>query len=100
MIIKVKVSGSVWQMFDGVRRLTQTVHDSHDVTGSTKVFPDVGMRIDVFDFVNNRPCTEDEARGGVVELWLFGKDDNDTKQILAFKPVFIMNDEGRTVERI
>ena len=52
-----------------------------------------------YDFINNRPCSEDEAQGGVIELWLYGREKDDIRQILCFRPAYLINDEGKTIER-
>jgi hypothetical protein len=103
MIVKAKVTDNIWEFHDGVRRLNKQIHYQDgpsvppapgEVTG-----PKIGCRSDVLDFTD-RPCTEDEHKGGIVELWLYGKEPGDIRQILAYRPVYILNDSGETVERI
>uniref|UniRef100_A0A6M3M324 Uncharacterized protein n=1 Tax=viral metagenome TaxID=1070528 RepID=A0A6M3M324_9ZZZZ len=101
MIVKVKVTEDIWEFFDGVRRFGKQIHYPDQEVGAAKDFskPDIGVRSDFFDFVD-RPCTEDERKGGLVELWLYGKDLHDIRQILAYRPVYLLNDSGETIERI
>jgi hypothetical protein len=102
MIIKVKVTESIWEFHDGVRRVNKQIHYPDGVAvppAAGTVAPKLGVRSDVLDFTD-RACTDDEHKGGIVELWLYGKEPNDIRQILAYRPVYLLNDNGETIERI
>jgi len=104
MIAKVKVTENIWEFFDGIRECRKEIHN-----------PDIGLegqhgkrlqesgkltcREDVYEFTN-RPCSPEEAGGGVVELWLYGKEKSDIRQVLCYRPAYILSDEGKTVERL
>lgn len=106
MIVKCKSLSNpeVWNFFDGVTHVTKEWHpligQSNDIEKDVKnEFGSFTVRNDVYDFINNRPCSEDEAQGGVIELWLYGREKDDIRQILCFRPAYLINDEGKTIER-
>ena len=97
MIAKVKVTENIWEYFDNAQRVNVQIH--YPAPGSAAVFPAIGCREDVCNFTD-RPCSEDEHRNGIVELWLYGKENDDTRQIMAYRPAYLLNENGKTVERI
>jgi len=104
MILKVKVTENIWQYFDGVRECRKEIHypETGELSGQHgKMLQEIGKiccRDDVFEFTH-RSCSPDEADGGVVELWLYGKEKTDIRQVLCYRPAYLLSDEGKTVER-
>ena len=97
MIAKVKVAVNIWEYFDNAQRVNVQIH--YSTPGLTAAPFAIGCREDVYNFTD-RPCSEDELKNGIVELWLYGKTNDDTRQIMAYRPVYLLNDDGKTVERI
>ena len=92
MIVKVK-NCSTWILFDGAGEVSY--HKLHrDGAGEAAI----GVRADVVDLTNN-PVDEDTAKAGITEIWMY-KDHQVIRQILAYSPIYILNDEGKTIERI
>lgn len=93
MIVKVKTDCG-WTLFDGADRLDYRHYQRKE---------HLGVRQDVFDYTNNKPgdntiITSDDDY--CIELWVYSKKDNDPIQILARSPVYILNNNGRTIETI
>jgi len=99
MILKARYSGNpdVWYFFDGVQELSKQIHfvDSNLLT---KTIDNIICRSDVYDFTKNS-FSEDDIKNGFIELWIYGKTDSDTKQILCYRPVYLLNDDGKTIEK-
>jgi len=103
MIVKVKVTEDIWEFFDGAREIRKEIHYPEiELKGQHgKALQEIGKivcREDVFDFTN-RPCSSDEADGGVIELWLYGKEKSDIRQVFCYRPAYVLSDEGKTIER-
>lgn len=104
MILKVRSSGipEVWYFFDGVKEISKEVHYNIDsaVLYLEEKIKDIVCRSDVYDFTTNKfPEDNSVPPQGFLEIWLYGKTNEDTKQILCFSPVYLLNDDGRTIER-
>ena len=102
MILKVRSSGNpdVWYFFDGVREIAKESHYHIDseILSQVKTINNVVCRADVYNFTTNSFSKEDTS-DGFLELWLFGKTNEDTKQVLCYRPAYLLNDEGKTIER-
>jgi hypothetical protein len=100
MIAKVKVTENIWELLDGVREVRHQIHFPSRNMEAASDTAALGIRHDAYDYTN-RPCADEEHEGGIVELWLYGENRlNDIRQVLAYRPVYILNDEGKTIERI
>lgn len=89
MIVKINAKGT-WILIDGVAKIEHREIREND--------PAIGVRADVLDYTS-KPCSEDEAKAGTVEMWMT-RENGELVQALAFKPVFLLNNEGRTIEKI
>mgnify|MGYP000936763361 CR=1 FL=1 len=102
MILKVRSCGSpeVWNFFDGVKEISKEVHHNIDsnVLSPEKTIRNIVCRADVYDYTTNKFPDEDMGNG-FLEIWINGKTVEDTKQILCFRPAYLLNDDGRTIER-
>jgi hypothetical protein len=102
MILKVRSCGNpeVWNFFDGVKEIAKENHHNVDseILSQEKTIGSMVVRADVYDFTVNT-FSKEEIRDGFLELWLFGKTNEDTKQILCYGPAYLLNDDGKTIER-
>ena len=99
MILKVRSCGNpeVWHYFGGITQVSKEMHYDDEIQ---KVTNGMVSREDVYDFTaNGLKFSSEDTRDGFLELWLYGKTDEDTKQVLCFKPVYLLNDDGKTVDR-
>lgn len=87
MILKVINKDSV-EMFDGFDRV-----------GARDLNPDqpIGVSSNCVDFTD-RPMTEEEAGFTKTEIWLM-KGDTTIRQIIAFKPVYLLGNDGKTIDK-
>ena len=103
MILKVRSCGSpeVWNFFDGVKEISKEVHHNIDseVLSPEKTIGNIVCRADCYDFTINDFSNEANIENGFLEIWINGKTVEDTKQILCFRPAYLLNDDGRTIER-
>lgn len=101
MILKCKNAGGNDALFDGF----DEIHYEY-----TKKDAVIGVRCDCLDFLKMEEVIsaanfpeqnkrEMNVSKDFVQVWLH-KDGVVLKQILAHSPIYIMNDEGKTVERI
>ncbi len=101
MILKVRSCGipEVWYFFDGVREIAKIHYNiDSEISSQVKTINNVVCRADVYNFTTNSFSKEDTS-DGFLELWLYGKNDEDTKQVLCYRPAYLLNDEGKTIER-
>jgi len=96
MIVKVRTSptGS-WKLYDGVKELCYSYFSSNTV---------IGVQDNVDDFTNPGKGLYSEAAVEKkeiqqIELWL-NRGETINKQVLALSPVYVLNDEGKTIERL
>jgi|LSQX01.1.fsa_nt_gb hypothetical protein len=97
MILKVRTNydPEVWCFFEGFNQVSKQIHYVNDKDV-------VAVRIDVYDYthqeenINSKNQSIDE---GFLEIWIYGKTPEDTKQILCYRPAYLLNDEGKTIER-
>lgn len=101
MILKCKNAGDSDQLFDGFDQITYTYRKKDEV---------IGVRHDCLDFLKMNEIVyeanfpeagkrEMKISKNFVEIWLY-KNCNVVKQILAHSPVYVMNDDGKTIEKI
>ena len=101
MILKVRSCGypEVWHYFGGVTQVSKEMHYENE-TETRKAPNDVVVREDVYDFTaNGLKFSTEDTRDGFLELWLYGKTDEDTKQVLCYKPAYLLNEDGKTVDK-
>ena len=99
MILKVRSCGNpeVWHYFGGITQVSKEMHYDDEIRKATN---DMVVREDIYDFTADMlKFSPEDKRDGFLELWLYGKTDEDTKQVLCFKPVYLLNDDGKTVDR-
>lgn len=98
MIIKIKEheNPESWTFFGNVNRVTKLIH--HNIDSDVLKNNSIVVRSDVYDFTNN-PSSENDSKNGFLELWLYGKEKDDIKQVLCFRPAYLINDEGKTIEK-
>lgn len=99
MILKVRSNydPEVWCFFEGAKQVTKEIHYVDDVTGFIKAMV---VREDVYDYTNQKiPGSDNLYKEGFLEVWIHGKTSEDTKQILCYRPAYLLNDEGKTIER-
>ncbi len=93
MIVKV-MNASGWTLYGEVKKV------SHGIIDGTMP---IGVSETCDDFTNfanpqmQRP-TSPAKENPVVDLWLTLNDDT-VKQVLAYSPVFLLNNEGKTIDR-
>jgi hypothetical protein len=101
MILKCKNAGGNDVLFDGF----DEIHYEY-----TKKDAVIGVRTDCLDFLKIEEVVEEsnypeqdkremKVSSNFVQVWLH-KNGDVLKQILAHSPIYIMNDEGKTVEKI
>lgn len=93
-----------WMLIDGFDSLTYHYHHKDDV---------IGVRSNVRDYLRTtetlcsnavvgselKPASEIKILEDYYEIWLM-KGEDTISQILAHGPIYILNDEGKTIERI
>lgn len=96
MIVKVRTAptGS-WKLYDGIKELSYNYYNDSQV---------IGVREDVDDFTDPGKGLYSEASVEKkeiqkIEIWMHRGDGNH-KQLLALPPVYVLNDEGKTIERL
>jgi len=96
MIVKVRTNptGS-WKLYDGVKELAYSYFNKSQV---------IGVQDNVDDFSNPGNGLYSEAAVEkndiqMIELWL-NRGETPHKQVLALSPVYVLNDEGKTIERL
>ena len=98
MILKAKEASGVWQYFE-CNQIRTAVHFQLDPPVKDVI---AKRSIDniVWDFTD-RPCSQEEAVGGVAEITLYQDVDTPSlKCVFAYRPCYILNNDGRTIERI
>ncbi len=98
MIIKIKTMNG-WQMFDEIESLDFQILGECDV---------IGVREDAKDFTNPSPIPAKENLAKAVgEEWsralIWAKPKGhaiEDLQIIAYRPVYLLNNDGRTIETI
>ena len=103
MILKVRSCGSpeVWHYFDGVMQLSKQMHYAPSEDAVEKTQDNIITRFDLYDFTSNSlKFSKEDKRDGFLEVWLYGKSDEDTKQILCYRPVYLLNNEGKTIDSL
>jgi hypothetical protein len=88
MFLKI-VNGNHVEIFDGFNRIS-----ARDLEANEPVV----TSIDCIDFTD-RPLSLQESTFSRTEIFLF-KGNETVRQIIAFKPVYVLGDRGKTVERI
>lgn len=99
MIVKVK-NVHQWVFIDGVERL------SHQILEKTT---DICCQENVLDFLKqtdrvikeeNTPAKAEGVIPLFCELWLWLKGKDYPQQVLANVPIYLLNNEGKTIEKI
>lgn len=93
MIIKFEVNGA-WQMYDDVDSLMYRKLGAYDVD-----LEEPEQVIDFTDTVGNI-SSDKHGYSGRVLLTFMNSKQLANSQIIAFSPIYIMNEHGRTVETI
>lgn len=100
MILKVKTSCNPeeWMFFDEVKQLSKQTHHNIDseILSPERIANKIVVRADVYDFTAN---PENEGKKEFLELWAYGKTTEETRQILCFSPAYLINNEGKTIEK-
>lgn len=87
MILKV-INGSSVEMFDGFDRVSaRDVSDDESMAVSNNCI----------DFTD-RLLSKEEASFVKAEIWLM-KGDTTVRQIIAFKPVYLLGNDGKTIDK-
>jgi len=96
MIVKVRTAptGS-WKLYDGVKELVYSYFNDNLA---------IGVREDVDDFTDPgkglySDATIEKKEIQKIEIWMT-RGDGSHRQLLALSPVYILNDEGKTIERL
>lgn len=104
MILKVRSCGNpeVWYYFDGVIQLSKQLHYNISPNDDDeKAISNIITRWDVYDFTSNSlKFSKEDKRDGFLEVWLYGKLDEDTKQLLCYRPAYLLNNEGKTIDSL
>lgn len=98
MILKIQ-AGNGWEIFGDVDRVSHRVIPTKEI---------MGVRDDVVDLTVAQEYAEKEraARDGGAQGFgprkelLISKGGANLRQIIAYSPIYLMNDNGRTVETI
>jgi len=105
MIIKFMVNDS-WQLLDGISSLQYTRMGDHDgvVEGDAELTnePDDSQIIDnITDYTGTlfRKAGDSKGYPGRASL-IIGDGKSCNSQIIAYAPIYVMNDNGKTIETI
>lgn len=85
-----------WILLDGFDRVDYNFRSKTE---------SIGVRSDVLDLLNTKGLNGSEIEVKAIiqedyyELWLY-KGETLKKQVLAHGPIYILNDEGKTIEKI
>ncbi len=90
MILKLN-DGLSWVLIDGFNRISHQYEDQEKPMAVQENYWDFTIQRD-----SQRTTKEKPQR---IEIWLY-KDSEVFRQILAYEPIYILNNEGKTVERI
>lgn len=88
MILKILV-GDTWEFFDGYDRVSLREISPKE---------DFAAREDGYDFRKQQERDADSNPNPVMEMWLY-KGKQEVSQIVAHRPIYILNDAGKTIER-
>ena len=97
MIIKFQSYDGTWQMFDDVDSLNYQFIERNRVLGSRTIYF-TGDDLPLTSCENNIGVVVSERTR--VLLAFMNSKQLEESEIVAFSPVFIMNNEGRTIETI
>ena len=89
MIIKFQ-DRDVWHVFDEVDSLEYRY---------LKYGEKVVCRDDALDYTSY-PVEENEVPKLRIELWFMNKNQLELSQIFTYRPVYLLNNEGRTIDKI
>jgi hypothetical protein len=96
MILKANVGSGVWQYFESKKTIRKEVHFQLDPPVDV-IIKRISIDNEVWNFTD-RPCSKEEAENGVAEISLY--DEGVMTYIFAYRPCYILNGEGKTIERI
>ena len=100
MILKILECSNpeTWRFFGDIKSITKSHYgtDPKTLESPAKMISNMIVRSDAYDFTNNPYSGE---QNGFLEIWIYGKEKDDIKQILCFRPAYLINDEGKTIER-
>lgn len=100
MILKILECSNpeTWRFFGDIKSITKADYDtgSKNLENPSKIISNMIVRSDAYDFTNNPHNGEQTS---FLEIWTYGKEKDDIKQILCFRPAYLINDEGKTIER-
>lgn len=89
MIAKFHV-GEEWELIDGFTRLTHRVIEKEQPIEAIERCLDFRIQ-----------ASEDQKKTlSIHELWMYDNDNFIVAQAIAYSPIYILNNEGKTVERI
>ena len=94
MIIKYQAAQGPWQMFDDVDSLRYEKLPAHN-----KDLPPLKNALDFSGSISQEKEPEGGFTGRVLVEFMNSKQLEES-QIVAFSPVYVMNNEGRTIETI
>jgi hypothetical protein len=97
MILKANVGNGIWQYFEG-EMVRTNLHFKNMGIDVLEIIKDRSINHDVWDFTG-RLCSEDESINGIAEIVVLNSG-NQSKSVFAYRPCYILNDEGKTIERI
>lgn len=97
MILKCKNAGDSDQLFDNFDQITYTYKKKDDVIAVGNNHLDF-LKVEI-DGDSITPEAKIRISKDFVEIWLY-KNCDVVKQILAHSPIYVMNDEGKTIEKI
>lgn len=89
MILKVVQPNGAVEMFDGFDRISAKTLDHNEP---------IAVMSNCIDFTD-RLLNEQESTFVKTEIWLM-KGDKTINQIIAFKPVYVLSDEGKTIDKL
>lgn len=99
MILKCKRGlndDNVWVLFDGADKVTYKEIEENEPIVVSEIHEDLTIP------KYNKPKDTSKGDCGIgpmKEIWMY-KNKQAIRQILAYSPIFILNDEGKTIERI
>ncbi|GAH03847.1 unnamed protein product [marine sediment metagenome] len=89
MMLKILVRGT-WEIFDGFDRVSHREIPPKE---------DIEVRSDCYNFCEEQERSADIHPQPPMELWLY-RGQQVVGQIVARRPIYILNNEGKTIERV
>ena len=98
MIIKLyDYNNEMWQLFDEVDSVSY-----RKIEGQVQPIPEAEDNANIIDFTfsADKPMNEEMAKNPKVVIDFMNKNQAEETRVFAYSPVYLMNNNGRTIETI